>query len=416
MNEKHRVMMFLVCLLAIPALGLEGAKKNGPDCKCLDPGHGEKTGVVADKKADLVAVASLTSSQPSGTVSGTAYFYQRLISGLGLQATTIKIDLQGLAHTDGVTEKGWHIHQFGNLSAQTDGKCLSVGGHYNPDNVDHGDPNGEVYHRGDLGNLQIQPDGTATFAGVFPAAELIGLHSVIGRALTIHLARDDLGTGQGTSLTNGNSGARIACGVIGWAAGSKVREAYNLLQGKSHKHFEFKEELSAIAVIQPATPQGSVVGVVLLTQAKGKIGQTQLKISLSGLPTAAQDYQVGWHIHELADLTPTQSANGICGSTGAHYNPKNNTHGGPQVQEKHKGDLGNLAVKADGTSVSSIKLDYVDLNGIYSVIGRSIVIHAKQDDLGTGDGESQINGNSGPRIACGVIGWATEPGEALRLA
>ena len=49
----------------------------------------------------------------------------------------------------------------------------------------------------------------------------------------------------------------------------------------------------------------------------------------------------------------------------------------------------------------------IKLRGKYSVIGRSVVIHADEDDLGKGgDKESLITGNAGARIACGVIGYA----------
>ncbi|KAI1704378.1 copper/zinc superoxide dismutase (SODC) domain-containing protein [Ditylenchus destructor] len=44
--------------------------------------------------------------------------------------------------------------------------------------------------------------------------QLFGNHTIIGRSVVVHASRDDLGTGAGTSLTNGNSGVRIGCGVI----------------------------------------------------------------------------------------------------------------------------------------------------------------------------------------------------------
>ena len=53
-----------------------------------------------------------------------------------------------------------------------------------------------------------------------------------------------------------------------------------------------------------------------------------------------------------------------------------------------------------------IEAKQVRLTGKYSVIGRSIVIHQKEDDLGNGnDNESLITGNAGKRIACGIIGY-----------
>jgi Cu-Zn family superoxide dismutase len=71
------------------------------------------------------------------------------------------------------------------------------------------------------------------------------------------------------------------------------------------------------------------------------------------------------------------------------------------------GDLGNLLVKNDGTCTSSLTIDFVQLQGRRSVMGRSLVIHESIDDLGKGgDAESLKTGNAGARIGCAVIGYA----------
>ncbi len=110
----------------------------------------------------------------------------------------------------------------------------------------------------------------------------------------------------------------------------------------------------------------------------------------------------GLHIHQFGDLSDG------CKSAGPHYNPFGTTHGGRDTKTRHFGaDFGNIEVKPDGTAT----LDFVDpetkLIGPYSVIGRSLVLHAGEDDLGLGgDEESLKTGNSGPRVACGIIGLA----------
>ncbi|KJH46486.1 copper/zinc superoxide dismutase [Dictyocaulus viviparus] len=61
--------------------------------------------------------------------------------------------------------------------------------------------------------------------------------------------------------------------------------------------------------------------------------------------------------------------------------------------------------KANGETVISISDPVITLNGYHSVIGRAVVIHADADDLGLGRSEmSKSTGNSGARVACGVIG------------
>jgi len=120
-------------------------------------------------------------------------------------ATLVKGTITGL--TPG--EHGFHIHEFGDMS---DG-CKSMGGHYNPDGVDHGDIN--EGHVGDLGNITADESGTAKFTIEAKRVDLLGDRSVIGRGFVIHSDRDDLGKGgDAESLKTGNAGDRVACGVI----------------------------------------------------------------------------------------------------------------------------------------------------------------------------------------------------------
>ena len=67
--------------------------------------------------------------------------------------------------------------------------------------------------------------------------------------------------------------------------------------------------------------------------------------------------------------------------------------------------MGNVEAKADGTATYYREDHLITLFGAYSVLGRSVVLHADEDDLGLTDHElSKITGNAGARIACGVIG------------
>ena len=101
---------------------------------------------------------------------------------------------------------------YGNL---TEG-CKTAGPHYNPHGKDHGGPFSEVRHIGDMGNVESDDEGNATFELEDPEISLIGKYSVIGRACVLHEKTDDLGKGgDEESLKTGNAGPRIACGVIG---------------------------------------------------------------------------------------------------------------------------------------------------------------------------------------------------------
>ncbi|EJD74094.1 superoxide dismutase, partial [Loa loa] len=114
----------------------------------------------------------------------------------------------------------------------------------------------------------------------------------------------------------------------------------------------------------------------------------------------------GFHVHEYGDTT-----NG-CISAGAHFNPCNKTHGGPTDEVKHIGDLGNIEAGYDGIARVNITTKHAKLLGPLSIIGRSIIVHADQDDFGRGVGnamqESLKTGNAGKRVACGIIGIAAD--------
>ena len=104
----------------------------------------------------------------------------------------------------------------------------------------------------------------------------------------------------------------------------------------------------------------------------------------------------GFHIHQNPDCEPgVKDGKKVAAlSAGGHYDPENHSkHTGPDG-DGHLGDLPMLRVNQDGTQpkiiVNGIQLD--------KVRNRSLVIHEGKDDYATDPA-----GNSGPRIACGVI-------------
>jgi Cu-Zn family superoxide dismutase len=100
----------------------------------------------------------------------------------------------------------------------------------------------------------------------------------------------------------------------------------------------------------------------------------------------------GIHIHEKGDCSAADAA-----SAGAHFNPGQHKHGGPVTGERHEGDLGNIEADASGKAHIDWK-GKMSLSGADSIIGKSLVVHEKEDDLKT-----DPSGNSGARFACGVI-------------
>jgi len=135
--------------------------------------------------------------------------------------------------------------------------------------------------------------------------------------------------------------------------------------------------------------------------------------------TLVLEYQVqglkpglhGFHIHEKADFSKG------CASAGPHYNPFKKTHGDCSDAERHVGDLGNIEADKDGVAAGKITDKLIKLFGEYTVVGRSIMVHADPDDIGRGPLQgwpdkpappapaqhTKTTGNAGARIGCGEI-------------
>jgi len=137
------------------------------------------------------------------TVTGTVTFEQ---SGSG----PVKVSGEVSGLTPG--QHGFHVHEFGD---NTNG-CTSAGPHFNPTGKEHGAPDDENRHFGDLGNVVADNSGVAKVNITDKLLTLTGPNSIVGRSLVVHADPDDLGRGgHELSKTTGNAGGRLACGVIG---------------------------------------------------------------------------------------------------------------------------------------------------------------------------------------------------------
>jgi len=133
----------------------------------------------------------------------------------------------------------------------------------------------------------------------------------------------------------------------------------------------------------------AIHGTAMFTAASGGV---KIVVEVMGLKPGKH----GIHIHEKADLSDPKLI-----SAGGHFNPggTEHKHSGPTDPKRHAGDLGNIEVDADGKGHLEITDDALTIDGKAGVIGRSIIIHEKEDDMQT----QTPPGNAGGRVAGGAI-------------
>ena len=119
-------------------------------------------------------------------------------------------------------------------------------------------------------------------------------------------------------------------------------------------------------------------------------GQVTVSLDLMNVPAGTH----GFHVHEKGDCSAPDAS-----SAGGHFAPMGNPHGAPTAAQHHAGDFGNVTAGADGRVTTSFVTRSVTVSpGPTSIIGKSVILHEKADDLVT-----QPSGNAGARLACGVI-------------
>jgi superoxide dismutase, Cu-Zn family len=138
--------------------------------------------------------------------------------------------------------------------------------------------------------------------------------------------------------------------------------------------------------------EGDTVGVAALTQHHDE--GVKIFVRAGGLAPGKH----GIHIHSVGNCDP---AGGFV-AAGSHFNPEGKMHGLSNPGGPHAGDSPNLSVRTVGLGILRVTNERVSLGegptSLFDADGSAIVIHAAEDDQMT-----DPTGNSGARIACGVI-------------
>jgi len=156
---------------------------------------------------------------------------------------------------------------------------------------------------------------------------------------------------------------------------------------------------------EPVPESVQTTAIVSLTPAAGSAVRGHLTLTNEGsavyirgeLTGLAPGKEHGFHVHESGQCVLPDFA-----SAGGHLNPTKDPHGAPKSTSRHLGDLPNAKADENGRAAVDISVKGATLvdkdGGPNQILGKALVVHAMPDDY-----KSQPSGNSGARVACGVI-------------
>ena len=165
-----------------------------------------------------------------------------------------------------------------------------------------------------------------------------------------------------------------------------IASSFKLNIKPKHNNFSAPKVVKAVCIMYP-TKDNTASGIITFTQTADGIKVTA---DLQNLTPGKH----GIHIHECGDCSAPDAM-----SAAGHFNPAMTKHGSPTTMTCHGGDLGNITADENGKAHLEIVSKMMSFDGEMSIIGRSVIVHKSEDDMTT-----QPTGNSGARIACGVIG------------
>lgn len=161
----------------------------------------------------------------------------------------------------------------------------------------------------------------------------------------------------------------------------------------SHGHHHHKDDNTvfriAEATINSASNSG-MSGTATFVQNGGKV---TLTLRVKGIKAPGLH---AVHLHQIGDCSAPDAS-----SAGGHWNPTGSDHGQWESEHFHKGDIGNIDVKEDGTGTLTLSTDEWCIgcdDEHLNIIGKSVIVHEGPDDFTT-----QPTGNAGGRIGCGVV-------------
>lgn len=211
MTQLHRVL--LVVAIASIAAGCgkkdDVAPAGSPASEAAAPAGDSPTVATATEPGTTPGSSAVGETTSEATVQLAPTQGNTANGGLKISAAGTGVRISGMVQgLKPDSEFGFHFHEKGDCSAPD---ATSAGSHFNPTNQQHGSPQGQPHHAGDMPNVKSDAQGVAEVSIDNPDVSLqTGQpNDIVGKALVMHAKPDDYKT-----QPSGNSGDRIACGVV----------------------------------------------------------------------------------------------------------------------------------------------------------------------------------------------------------